>query len=134
MRVARSLFDYGPWPGGGWTYTTDSETRKVLESLEVSGWAERYGGDRFRLAANARSFFEEERARFEEERARRAEAKAFHEKREQDNLEALRAVLGKFNEAGSDERRMELLELCRNGGASDWVDVLETIERRGGNE
>lgn len=35
--VLECLADRGPWPGTGWTWSNDSETRRILQSLVRRG-------------------------------------------------------------------------------------------------
>lgn len=38
--VLRAMCEHGGWPGCGWTYSTSSETRTILESLTKRGHVE----------------------------------------------------------------------------------------------
>lgn len=44
IRMLRSLEQYGPWPGTGWSWTTPSQTLNILRSLVRRGLAS-YGED-----------------------------------------------------------------------------------------
>lgn len=40
----KALQKYGPWPGHGWTYSTPSETKRLMEALVKKGKATLHNG------------------------------------------------------------------------------------------